>query len=92
MGDCGQNLSYSLMLQRQIFNRFIDQGSPDYTKQQPVICPHIESEEILGALTSLDKTQTTGKDAANIMHPFGARKAFYTYGNIINDKRERLAV
>ena len=81
MGDCGQNLSYSLMLQRQIFNRFIDQGSPDYTKQQPVICPHIESEEILGALKSLDKTQTTGKDAANIMHPFGARKAFYTYSN-----------
>ena len=92
MGDCGQNLSYSLMLQRQIFNRFIDQGSPDYTKQQPVICPHIESEEILGALKSLDKTQTTGKDAAKIMHPFGARKAFYTYSNIINDERERLAV
>lgn len=92
MGDCGQNLSYSLMLQRQIFNRFIDQGTPDYTKQQPVICPHIESEEILGALKCLDKAQTTDKEAASIMHPFGARKAFYTYSNIIDDERECLAV
>lgn len=92
MGDCGQNLSYSLMLQRQIFNRFIDQGTPDYTKQQSVICPHIESEEILGALKCLDKAQTTDKEAASIMHPFGARKAFYTYSNIIDDERECLAV
>ena len=92
MGDCSQNLSYSLMLQRQIFNRFVDQGTPDYTKQQPVICPHIESEEILEALRSLDKTNGTGGDANNIMHPFGARKTFYTYGNIIDDERERLAI
>ncbi len=92
MGDCSQNLSYSLMLQRKIFNRFVDQGTPDYTKQQPVICPHIESEEILEALRSLDKTNGASGGANNIMHPFGARKTFYTYSNIIDDERERLAI
>lgn len=92
MGDCSQNLSYSLMLQRQIFNRFVDQGTPDYTQRQPVICPHIESEEILEALRSLDKTNGTSGGANNIMHPFGARKTFYTYSNIIDDERERLAI
>ena len=85
-GDSSQNLSCSLMLQRQIFNRYVEHGRPDYIKHQPVICPHIESEEILNALQRLDKA------TVSIMHPFGSHKTFYTYRNIIDDKREREAI
>jgi hypothetical protein len=31
-GSCSQNLSCSLMLQRQIFNRFVEHGTPNYMK------------------------------------------------------------
>ena len=91
-GDCSRNLSCSLMLQRQIFNRYVDQGHPDYAEHQPVICPHIESKEILNALQSLDKTKGKDNIAASIMHPFGSRRAFYTYANIIDDEREVAAI
>lgn len=95
-GDCGQNLSCSLMLQRQIFNRFVEHGTPNYMKQRPVICPHIESEEILKALRKLAITEaSTEKEKhpiVGIMHPFGSRKAFFTYDNLLNNKLEQRAI
>lgn len=95
-GDCSQNLSYSLMLQRQIFNRFVEHGTPNYMKQRPVICPHIESEEILKALRKLAITEaSTEKEKhpiVGIMHPFGSRKAFFTYDNLLNNKLEQRAI
>lgn len=87
-GDCSQNLSCSLMLQRQIFNRYVDQGKPNYIKHSPVICPHVENEEILNALQSIDKTE----GSVCIMRPFGSSKAFYTYSNIIDCEREQQAI
>ena len=95
-GDCGQNLSYSLMLQRQIFNRFVEHGAPNYMKQRPVICPHIESEEILKALRRLARTAASPEKESDpivgIMHPFGSRKAFFTYDNLLNNKLEQRAI
>lgn len=95
-GSCSQNLSYSLMLQRQIFNRFVEHGAPNYMKQRPVICPHIESEEILKALRKLAMTEaSTEKEKhliVGIMHPFGSRKAFFTYNNLLNNKLEQRAI
>lgn len=95
-GSCSQNLSYSLMLQRQIFNRFVEHGTPNYMKQRPVICPHIESEEILKALRKLAITEaSTEKEKdpiVGIMHPFGSRKAFFTYNNLLNNKLEQRAI
>lgn len=95
-GNCSQNLSYSLMLQRQIFNRFVEHGTPNYMKQRPVICPHIESEEILKALRKLAMTEaSTEKEKhpiVGIMHPFGSRKAFFTYDNLLNNKLEQRAI
>lgn len=95
-GSCSQNLSYSLMLQRQIFNRFVEHGTPNYMKQRPVICPHIESEEILKALRKLAMTEaSTEKEKdpiVGIMHPFGSRKAFFTYNNLLNNKLEQRAI
>lgn len=95
-GSCSQNLSYSLMLQRQIFNRFVEHGTPNYMKQRPVICPHIESEEILKALRKLAMTEaSTEKEKhliVGIMHPFGSRKAFFTYDNLLNNKLEQRAI
>ena len=95
-GDCSQNLSCSLMLQRQIFNRFVEHGTPNYMKQRPVICPHIESEEILKALRKLAMTEaSTEKEKhpiVGIMHPFGSRKAFFTYDNLLNNKLEQRAI
>lgn len=95
-GNCSQNLSCSLMLQRQIFNRFVDNGAPNYMKQRPVICPHIESEEILKALRKLAMTAaSSGKEKdpiVGIMHPFGSRKAFFTYNNLLNNKLEQRAI
>lgn len=95
-GNCSQNLSCSLMLQRQIFNRFVDNGAPNYMKQRPVICPHIESEEILKALRKLAMTAASSEKEKDpivgIMHPFGSRKAFFTYNNLLNNKLERRAI
>lgn len=95
-GNCSQNLSCSLMLQRQIFNRFVDNGAPNYIKQRPVICPHIESEEILKALRKLAMTAASSEKEKDpivgIMHPFGSRKAFFTYNNLLNNKLERRAI
>lgn len=95
-GNCSQNLSCSLMLQRQIFNRFVDNGAPNYMKQRPVICPHIESEEILKALRKLAMTAASSEKEKDpivgIMHPFGSRKAFFTYNNLLNNKLEQRAI
>ena len=95
-GSCSQNLSCSLMLQRQIFNRFVENGAPNYMKQRPVICPHIESEEILKALRKLAMTAASSEKEKDpivgIMHPFGSRKAFFTYDNLLNNKLEQRAV
>lgn len=95
-GSCSQNLSYSLMLQRQIFNRFVEHGTPNYMKQRPVICPHIESEEILKALRKLAMTAASSEKEKDpivgIMHPFGSRKAFFTYNNLLNNKLEQRAI
>lgn len=95
-GNCSQNLSCSLMLQRQIFNRFVEHGTPNYMKQRPVICPHIESEEILKALRKLAMTEaSTEKEKhliVGIMHPFGSRKAFFAYDNLLNNKLEQRAI
>lgn len=95
-GNCSQNLSYSLMLQRQIFNRFVEHGTPNYMKQRPVICPHIESEEILKALRKLARTAASSEKESDpivgIMHPFGSRKAFFTYDNLLNNKLEQRAI
>lgn len=95
-GSCSQNLSCSLMLQRQIFNRFVDHGTPNYMKQRPVICPHIESEEILKALRKLAMTAASSEKEKDpivgIMHPFGSRKAFFTYNNLLNNKLEQRAM
>lgn len=95
-GNCSQNLSCSLMLQRQIFNRFVDNGAPNYMKQRPVICPHIESEEILKALRKLAMTSASSEKEKDpivgIMHPFGSRKAFFTYNNLLNNKLEQRAI
>ena len=95
-GSCSQNLSCSLMLQRQIFNRFVDHGTPNYMKQRPVICPHIESEEILKALRKLAMTAASSEKEKDpivgIMHPFGSRKAFFTYNNLLNNKLEQRAI
>lgn len=95
-GSCSQNLSCSLMLQRQIFNRFVEHGTPNYMKQRPVICPHIESEEILKALRKLAMTEASTEEEKHlivgIMHPFGSRKAFFTYDNLLNNKLEQRAI
>lgn len=95
-GNCSQNLSCSLMLQRQIFNRFVEHGTPNYMKQRPVICPHIESEEILKALRKLAMTAASSEKEKDpivgIMHPFGSRKAFFTYDNLLNNKLEQRAM
>lgn len=95
-GSCSQNLSCSLMLQRQIFNRFVEHGTPNYMKQRPVICPHIESEEILKALRKLAMTAASSEKEKDpivgIMHPFGSRKAFFTYNNLLNNKLEQRAI
>lgn len=95
-GNCSQNLSCSLMLQRQIFNRFVEHGTPNYMKQRPVICPHIESEEILKALRRLAMTAASSEKEKDpivgIMHPFGSRKAFFTYNNLLNNKLEQRAI
>lgn len=95
-GNCSQNLSCSLMLQRQIFNRFVDNGAPNYMKQRPVICPHIESEEILKALRKLAMTAASSEKEKDpivgIMHPFGSRKAFFTYNNLLNNNLEQRAI
>lgn len=95
-GSCSQNLSCSLMLQRQIFNRFVEHGTPNYMKQRPVICPHIESEEILKALRKLAMTEASTEKKkvpiVGIMHPFGSRKAFFTYDNLLNNKLEQRAI
>lgn len=95
-GNCSQNLSCSLMLQRQIFNRFVENGAPNYMKQRPVICPHIESEEILKALRKLAMTEASTEKKkvpiVGIMHPFGSRKAFFTYDNLLNNKLEQRAI
>lgn len=95
-GNCSQNLSCSLMLQRQIFNRFVEHGTPNYMKQRPVICPHIESEEILKALRKLAMTAASSEKEKDpivgIMHPFGSRKAFFTYNNLLNNKLEQRAI
>lgn len=95
-GSCSQNLSCSLMLQRQIFNRFVEHGTPNYMKQRPVICPHIESEEILKALRKLAMTAASSEKEKDpivgIMHPFGSRKAFFTYDNLLNNKLEQRAI
>lgn len=95
-GNCSQNLSCSLMLQRQIFNRFVDNGAPNYMKQRPVICPHIESEEILKALRKLAMAAASSEKEKDpivgIMHPFGSRKAFFTYNNLLNNKLEQRAI
>lgn len=95
-GNCSQNLSCSLMLQRQIFNRFVDNGTPNYMKQRPVICPHIESEGILKALRKLAMTAASSEKEKDpivgIMHPFGSRKAFFTYNNLLNNKLEQRAI
>lgn len=95
-GDCSQNLSHSLMLQRQLFNRYVENGIPDYMKQRPVICPHIESEEILKALRNLAMTAASSEKEKDpivgIMHPFGSRKTFFTYNNLLNNKLEQRAI
>ena len=95
-GNCSQNLSCSLMLQRRIFNRYVEHGAPNYMKQRPVICPHIESEEILNALRKLAMTETSTEKEKHfivgIMHPFGSRKAFFTYDNLLNNKLEQRAI
>ena len=95
-GNCSQNLSCSLMLQRQIFNRFVEHGTPNYMKQRPVICPHIESEEILKALRKLAMTAASSEKEKDpivgIMHPFGSREAFFTYNNLLNNKLEQRAI
>ena len=95
-GDCSQNLSHSLMLQRQLFNRYVENGTPNYMKQRPVICPHIESEEILKALRKLARTATSSEkedeSAVGIMHPFGSRKTFFTFNNLLNNKLEQCAI
>lgn len=95
-GDCSQNLSHSLMLQRQLFNRYVENGIPDYMKQRPVICPHIESEEILKALRKLAMAAASSEKKKDpivgIMHPFGSRKSFFTYDNLLNNKLEQRAI
>lgn len=65
-------------------------------KQRPVICPHIESEEILKALRRLARTAASPEKESDpivgIMHPFGSRKAFFTYDNLLNNKLEQRAI